>query len=133
MRGLIVIFFVFIANVSAQMLSADRMAILMRYHRECQAQTGISDSAASGVITGRFPNDPVLMRHLLCIHQRLGIQDRNGILQRDAISSMLRSALPASADVNGIVNTCAVQKSTGEETALNMDRCMYGMVRSRQG
>ncbi|XP_023022168.2 uncharacterized protein [Leptinotarsa decemlineata] len=133
MRICILIFLVFVSFVFSQMIPPNQLATLMRYHKECQRKTGISDNVAMGIAAGKFPNDPVLQNHLFCIHQKLGFQDQNGNLQKSVIASTIQLALPTSMNAQDMVDTCAVQSGSPGQTALDMDRCMFGMIRGSQG
>lgn len=104
-----------------------RFASLMQAHLQCQSSSGVSPALLGGISSGNIPDDPSVRRHLLCINQRLGIQDSSGNLQMDTISQMANTMAPPGVDritIQQVVSRCAIQRSNSEDTAFQMDRCL---------
>nr|ALR72510.1 odorant binding protein 22 [Colaphellus bowringi] len=128
-----IVFCCVIGHVLTQMVSPSQLNTILQYHTECREKTKLPNSLVTGLIAGQFPNDPVLKSHLLCVHQKLGVQDADGNLRKEFISETLGAVLPASVDSKELLNKCAVQKSSPEDTALDLDRCLYQTVQPMRG
>ncbi|CAG9821681.1 unnamed protein product [Phaedon cochleariae] len=122
----------FIGDIFSQENPGSHLNTVIRFHRECQSQTGVSDAVVFGIISGKFPSDPAFRRHILCMNQKMGFQDNNGNINRNLISSTLRTAMP-NGNIEGMVQNCAVQRADPEETAFEMDQCFFRIFRSKMG
>nr|APC94275.1 odorant-binding protein 27 [Pyrrhalta aenescens] len=117
--------------ISVKLQNPSGLAEIMAAHRICTSRTGISPALATGIISGRFPNDPILKQHLLCVNQQLGVQDQSGRIQTNRVSQLATNLSNSpSADISAIVSRCAVQKSTPQDTAFDLVKCMWQARRS---
>ncbi|CAH1974551.1 unnamed protein product [Acanthoscelides obtectus] len=105
--------------------SAAQMKLIMRLHNECKELTGINDALASGIMTGTFPDDETLKKHLLCIFKKSGSMSEDGYIQADVAQVVYEAALKDEDKAAEIVKACAVDKDTPENTALEMARCSW--------
>nr|CAH7746642.1 unnamed protein product [Callosobruchus chinensis] len=101
------------------------MKLLLRLHNECKAETGISDALATGVIAGKFPDDDVLKKHLLCIYKKTGFFTDDGHIQKDITQVIYEATLKDETKAAQLVKICAVEKDTPENTAFEMSKCVW--------
>nr|CAI5862182.1 unnamed protein product [Callosobruchus analis] len=101
------------------------MKLLMRLHRECKAETGINDAVATGVMSGKFPDDEVLKKHLVCIYKKSGFMTDDGHIQKDITEVIYEATLKDEAKAAKLVKICAVEKDTPEDTAFEMSKCVW--------
>ncbi|XP_018565060.1 B1 protein-like [Anoplophora glabripennis] len=114
-----------LAVVWAQELSTTQIQVIMNHHKECKAETNIDDSLASGVLAGNFSDDPVLKQYLFCMNKRLGILNDSGEIQKDAMKEKLGKLITDEAKIEELTNSCSVEKSSPEDTALELTKCIY--------
>ncbi|VEN49319.1 unnamed protein product [Callosobruchus maculatus] len=105
--------------------SPSQMKLLVRLHSECKAVTGVNDALATGVMAGKFPDDETLKKHLLCIYKKSGFMGDDGHIQKDVTQVIYETALKDEAKAEQLVDICAVEKDTPENTAFEMSKCVW--------
>ncbi|CAG9834044.1 unnamed protein product [Diabrotica balteata] len=133
MKVLTLTFVVFLPYVISQNIA--QFTPLIAAHQACASRTGIQPDLVSGMLQGRFPNNPVLAQHLFCIHQRLGVQNSDGSINRNRVEQLAGTIAPNASPerVQQVINTCAVDRGSPETTALEMDRCLYNSAGAALG
>ncbi|XP_028135223.1 uncharacterized protein LOC114330104 [Diabrotica virgifera virgifera] len=128
MKVLTLTFVLFVPYVISQNIA--QFTPLIAAHQACASRTGIQPDLVSGMLQGRFPNNPALADHLFCIHKRLGIQDSDGSINTNRIGQLAGIIAPNASPerIQEVINVCAVQKGSPGATALDMDRCLYNQA-----
>nr|UTN00835.1 odorant binding protein [Semanotus bifasciatus] len=103
--------------------SSEEVQNLLQYHEECKLKTNIDDYRVLNILTGTFPDDPLLRRHVFCLSKKFGIQNEAGEIQRREVREKLEKLVNNSEKIDEIIKTCIVQKDDPEQTAVDIARC----------
>nr|QUP79499.1 odorant binding protein 6 [Monochamus saltuarius] len=98
---------------------------IMKYHNECKAETNVDDSLVTGLLTGKFPDDPTLKQHMFCMSKKLGIQDEAGEIQKEAMQQKIGKVISDDAKIAELTEKCSVEQGSPEDTAFEMAKCIY--------
>nr|QUP79512.1 odorant binding protein 19 [Monochamus saltuarius] len=117
-----VLFFVTFFVAAHGLTEEEKMAI----HAECFSQSGVSEEMATKAMDGVFVDDPKLKLYMLCFAKKIGIMNDSGDIQVDVFRAKLGDKIPDEVMLNEIIATCAIKKSTPEETIFELSRCTHG-------
>lgn len=102
----------------------------MNFHQQCREVSNVSDGVITNALMGNFNYDPQLASHLRCMAEKMNLQDSNGRINRDVLRNMLSMVITDPARLHALVNQCAVEQSTPDQTAFKASQCLYTSVRS---
>lgn len=97
---------------------------LIKYNNECRQETHISAVLVNNLAAGKFSDDPLLAKHLLCISKKAGYQDDNGNILLEQNREILTRILEDPLKVDEVVNACIKQYETPEKTAVEVTKCL---------
>lgn len=97
---------------------------LMKYNNECKQETHISPVLINNMAAGKFSEDPVLAKHLLCISKKAGYQDENGNILVEQNKQILTQILGDPQKVDNVIKQCIKQYETPEKTAVKVTKCL---------
>lgn len=104
------------------------MKKLVKYNNECRQETHISALLVNNMVAGKFSDDPVLAKHLLCISKRAGYQDKDGNILLEKNREILTQLLDDPQKVEDVVQTCIKQYETPEKTAIEVAKCLKNKI-----
>lgn len=113
-----------------QNITPEQIRTLMTINQECMAQSGVSNAVITNTLMGNFNYDPKLAQHLLCMSQRLRLQDANGKIDRNVLRQRLSMLISDPSQVENLVNKCGVDQEAPEQTAFKAAQCFFSSVRS---
>nr|UTN00837.1 odorant binding protein [Semanotus bifasciatus] len=111
-------------------ISPEEMQALLQYHKDCKLESHASDNLAYGTLAGQFPEDPRLKKHVFCMSKKIGFQDETGKIQRDVFEEQLQKLVTDNDRVEELIELCSVQHDDPEETAMDMAKCYYKILRN---
>lgn len=100
------------------------MRKLIKYNGECKKETDISDALVGSIATGKFPDEPIVAKHLLCIGKKAGYQDSEGKLQIEYGKKILTGIVGDPQKAEEIASICLKPSDTPEKTAFAVSKCL---------
>ncbi|KAJ8924166.1 hypothetical protein NQ315_006950 [Exocentrus adspersus] len=102
-------------------------------HDECQANPAIhlEDSVFKAIHKGEPFNRTLVGAHMLCMTTKLGTQNQDGTINREAVRRIIARDNTDDAKVDEITDKCVEQGATPEETALKLSQCIRKNTRRR--
>lgn len=72
---------------------------------------------------GRFSDEPIFAKHLLCVSIKAGYQDKDGNIQVEQNKHILADAV-GEEKADEVIKKCVKQYDTPEQTALEVTKCL---------
>ncbi|RZC39146.1 PBP GOBP domain containing protein [Asbolus verrucosus] len=93
------------------------------YITNCRNEIGLTENKVTSFLDGNFSEEPELKEFLFCMYKKLGAMNAAGEIQNDMVKKELLRKY-SSELVNKIIKKCVSRKSTPQETAFQMFKCI---------
>ncbi|KAJ8955669.1 hypothetical protein NQ318_008538 [Aromia moschata] len=99
-------------------------------YSECQSDTvtKIADDVLERISRREHVHRDVFQVHHLCMSKKLGFQNETGQVDKEGVRKVLALGVVEEGILNKIVDKCAVQRDTPEETAEKLMKCFHKHV-----
>lgn len=97
---------------------------LIKFNNECKQVTHISPVLITNLAAGKFSDDPILAKQLLCVSKKAGYQDENGNILVDNNKQLLIDVLGDQQKAEEVITLCIKQHETPEKTAIEVSKCI---------
>ena len=77
------------------------------------------------VATENEEPDPRLKSGYLCVFKRLGLANKDGEINNDALKVRIKAATSTEEEEETVFKKCVVKKTTQEDTVYKATRCLY--------
>lgn len=77
---------------------------------------------------GVYTEDPAFKAYLFCFSQRVGFQNSLGVIQRDVFQKKVANLVEDQNVLAQLVDKCTEERTSPEDTAYNIAKCMRGIV-----
>nr|WNH96192.1 odorant binding protein C04c [Anthonomus eugenii] len=115
-----------IALVQVKSLSDKQKELLAQHYKQCIDKSKVDQAILQKARVGNFADDPKLKEHVLCITEKIGFQNAQGVLQIPVIESKLKEALKGDeAKAKQLIKACAIANSDKKLQAFNALKCVY--------
>ncbi|KAJ8955679.1 hypothetical protein NQ318_008550 [Aromia moschata] len=98
---------------------------LTRINKECQTESGIDSDTLEKAKKGHFSKDDKFKNHLFCFYKNLGLQNETGLIQKEVLSEKIGKLLNDVSLSEKLIEKCAIQKDTPQDTAYEAFTCYY--------
>ncbi|KAJ8932134.1 hypothetical protein NQ314_014915 [Rhamnusium bicolor] len=126
MRGfvLLICFGTFV-TVLVDGLTDEEKQRISAVHTKCQADpvTHVDEEILKQLHKGEHVDRSIVGVHILCMSKNLGFQKENGDIDKKRTSKKFGRVIHDDAKLDETVKICALQKTTPEETALDLLKC----------
>ncbi|KAF7272394.1 hypothetical protein GWI33_014821 [Rhynchophorus ferrugineus] len=106
-------------------LSDEQKQKVIRYGKECIAETGVDKELVDKARQGSFSDDPKLKAFAFCLSKKIGLQNADGDVQTEVLKEKLSSVVDNAETVNSLISACVQKKGSPEETAFQTFVCYY--------
>ncbi|RZC40380.1 PBP GOBP domain containing protein, partial [Asbolus verrucosus] len=105
-------------------LTDEQKEKLNKVGKECREQSGVSQELVDKLRNGEYVEDAKLKAQMLCVSKKLGLADDSGNINVETLKTKVKKVVDNDAEVDEIVEKCAVKRDTPEDTAFFTFKCL---------
>ncbi|CAG9764459.1 unnamed protein product [Ceutorhynchus assimilis] len=102
---------------------------MMDISQACLAETGATHDMVMKALAGNFSDDPKFKEQLVCVGKGAGFLDEEGKYIREELKKKIMVLVDDEAKADGIIEKCADEKATPQETAFESTKCFFKEMR----
>ncbi|KAJ3648070.1 hypothetical protein Zmor_019906 [Zophobas morio] len=108
-----------------QALTDEQKKKLDEVSKECKTESGVAQDLIDKARNGELVDDPKLKSQMLCVAKKANLATAAGEINLDVLKTKLKKVAADDAEVDKLVQKCAVKKDSPEETAFEAFKCLH--------
>lgn len=98
------------------------------YHQDCLKESKVNKALIEQAKKGVYTEDPAFKAYLFCFSQKVGFQNSAGTIQKEVFQKKVANLVEDRNILARLVDQCTEERSSPEDTAYHIARCMREIV-----
>lgn len=117
-------------TLQATEFSAEQKAEVLKIHKECRAVSGMTETDEDNIIQHHYDNldKDKMKKHFVCVAKKVHYMHEDGTLDIEEIKKRSAEQKSTPAEIQRIVDECAIQKDSPGRTAIHFFKCKHDVI-----